>query len=79
MTVGQNFADGRGNFFASLNYTDESEIPVVARPFSNRNPDFLANPDNTGPDDGIPDQIFVDLYPLEIVLENDPDAIDRKS
>ena len=60
VTVGQNFADGRGNFFASLNYTDESEIPVVARPFSNRNPDFLANPDNTGPDDGIPDQIFVD-------------------
>lgn len=60
VTVGQNFADGRGNFFASLNYTDESEIPVVARPFSNRNPGFLANPDNTGPDDGIPDQIFVD-------------------
>jgi len=57
---GGNFADGRGNVnlsfeFVDFNFVEESDRRDLF--FGN---DFVVNPANTGPTDGIPDEILID-------------------
>jgi iron complex outermembrane recepter protein len=54
---GINFADGRGNLSFSASYGTSGEIRAQAREWGRRAGFFGANPANTGPTDGIPDQI----------------------
>ena len=58
VTWGSNFHEGRGNVTLSGSYTDEEAVLFPARPFANRNPAFLANSRNTGPADGIADEVL---------------------
>ncbi|MET1253571.1 TonB-dependent receptor domain-containing protein [Aliikangiella maris] len=55
ITWGNNFADDKGNVTVHLSYSEEKEIPMTARSYAVRDPSFLPNPVNTGPDDGIAD------------------------
>ncbi|GAA0354789.1 TonB-dependent receptor [Bowmanella denitrificans] len=58
LSFGQNFADNRANLTFHLNYSKQDEVPMTARDYANQRPSFLANPENTGPDDGIPNTVF---------------------
>lgn len=53
--VGANFADGRGNVTAFAGYTKEGSIAWDARPGGVSGQNYIPNPANTGPRDGIPD------------------------
>lgn len=53
--AGANFADGRGNVTAFAGYTKEGNIPWDARPAGVSGVNYIPNPANTGPRDGIPD------------------------
>lgn len=57
---GRNFHNGKGNVMISASYYDENEISIAARDYANRLISFNPNPANTGPNDGIPDQLLVD-------------------
>lgn len=56
---GMNFNGGRGNITVSVSYTDESEVIAPDRSYSNQWNVFVPNPANTGPADGIDDQLFI--------------------
>ncbi len=58
--IGTNFADGRGNVTGYLGYTEEEGIAYDAREGGISGLNWIANPENTGPDDGIPDYILLD-------------------
>ncbi|WP_299592838.1 TonB-dependent siderophore receptor [uncultured Microbulbifer sp.] len=60
LTLGENFADGRGNFAASIDYFNEKPLYFRDRENSAGRMRFMTNPDNTGPDDGIPDRIVAE-------------------
>ena len=58
--VGSNFADGRGNIAASLEYDYRQSLGVSERDFSRNNDQFVNNPANIlTQNDNIPDTIFV--------------------
>ncbi|SHF05423.1 Outer membrane receptor proteins, mostly Fe transport [Microbulbifer donghaiensis] len=59
LTLGENFADGRGNFAASIDYFEEDPLYFRDRKDSAGRVRYVTNPENTGPDDGIPDQVIV--------------------
>ncbi|WP_370713144.1 TonB-dependent receptor domain-containing protein [Sphingomonas sp. IW22] len=54
-TAGSNFADGRGNVAAHLAYTSEGGIEYDARKRAISGLNWVPNPANTGPRDGIDD------------------------
>jgi len=58
LTWGTNYANGKGNLTVHASYSDEDEIPMTARDYANVRHEWRANPANTGPSDGISDQIF---------------------
>lgn len=58
-TFGGKFGSGRGNVVANLSYSDVDGIKPSDRRFARAALEFLPNPDNTGPADGVPDLIAV--------------------
>jgi len=59
-TAGGNFSDGKGNAVVSVEYADFKGLVFRDRQQAIDGIRFIGNPDNTGPDDGIPDQIRAD-------------------
>lgn len=53
-TAGTNFADGRGNIAADVGYSKSPILRFGDRPLSALGRLTVSNPDDTGPDDGIP-------------------------
>jgi len=58
LTGGSNFNDDRGNAYFNVNYVNSGGIIGQDRDYANQRIRFATNPANTGPDDGIPDQIL---------------------
>ncbi|GAB4140695.1 MAG: TonB-dependent receptor [Sphingomonadales bacterium] len=58
ITGGKNFDDRRGNVFFNATWDKAEPISALDRGYASENLRFAANPDNTGPNDGIPDQIL---------------------
>jgi outer membrane receptor protein involved in Fe transport len=59
LTHGLNFNDDRGNFTVSVDYVKDSALRQSDRKNSGSQRRSVTNPDNTGPEDGIPDKIGV--------------------
>lgn len=59
MATGFDFLDGNAHFVIGASYVFTDEIPILDR-FTNRWT-YQANPANTGPDDGIPDNYIADF------------------
>jgi len=59
LTWGQNFSDGRGNVAFAAEWTDVSEIQGVDRDWITDSWGRFFNPNDTGPNDGIPDEIYL--------------------
>ena len=57
---GTGFDDDRGSLVFGVSYSKEDELRATQRDFSSRQVFVTNNPDNTGPDDGIPDTINLD-------------------
>ena len=55
---GTDFHDGRGSATLSVSYNNQGKLDFSQRPSSRTNPFSLANPENTGPNDGIFDNIL---------------------
>ncbi|WP_230292639.1 TonB-dependent receptor domain-containing protein [Croceicoccus sp. Ery5] len=53
-TIGTNFADGRGNIALDVGYAHSPLLRFTDRPLSALGRLTQSNPDDTGPDDGIP-------------------------
>lgn len=53
-TYGTNFADGRGNIAVNVEWSKSPQLRFSARPLSNLARLTVTNPDDTGPNDGIP-------------------------
>lgn len=53
-TFGQNLANGRGNVAIDLEWSESDPLANADRPFTNNGSVYEANPDDTGPNDGIP-------------------------
>ena len=60
LTWGTDFADSAGNVTFHVSYSDRDALSVTARDYANKNHSFLPNPENTGPNDGISDTVFVE-------------------
>ncbi|WP_448564631.1 TonB-dependent receptor plug domain-containing protein [Thalassotalea ganghwensis] len=58
LTHGLNFNEGRGNFSMSVDYFEQEALYFKDRPGSANTVRYIPNPDDTGPNDGIPDQII---------------------
>jgi iron complex outermembrane recepter protein len=58
--AGSNFGDGRGNITAYVGYTKEEGVAYDARPGGRSGRNWISNPANTGPNDGIPDYVIAD-------------------
>ena len=59
-TAGANFADDRGNVVVHAGYSKEESIEFDARPGGISGRNWVNNPANTGPRDGIPDYVILD-------------------
>ncbi len=59
IATGGDFSGGKGHFGVGLTYTRDEPLYFADREHANRSIWFLPNPDNTGPNDGIPDNITV--------------------
>lgn len=72
LTVGRNFADGRANLAANVEWSKSDPLMYVDRPASARGaaPGFFLNPDDTGPNDGRPDRIVVEDLRLPFLSPN---------
>lgn len=57
--AGANFADGRGNVTAFVGYTKEGDIPWDERPAGVSGLNYVPNPANTGPRDGVADFVVL--------------------
>ncbi|QKX18228.1 TonB-dependent siderophore receptor [Microbulbifer sp. YPW1] len=57
-TFGENFADNRGNFALSLDYFEQKPLYYRDRESAAGRTRYIPNPENTGPEDGIPDFII---------------------
>ncbi|MFC6978404.1 TonB-dependent receptor plug domain-containing protein [Microbulbifer taiwanensis] len=60
LTLGENFANGRGNFAASVDYFEEKPLYFRDRKNAAGRMRFMTNPADTGPNDGIPDKIIAE-------------------
>lgn len=61
ITAGRNFADGRGNVVASIEFATNDSLRYRDRKFSATQSSFAPDlVNNTGPNDGIPDQVLVE-------------------
>lgn len=60
LTAGNNFGDDRGNVYFNTSWDRSQSAYASKRGWSSSNRRFAANPDNTGPDDGIPDMVLYD-------------------
>lgn len=58
ITAGTNFEDGRGNIYFNLTFDDTKDIVGSDRDYASQRVRFATNPANTGPNDGIPDNIL---------------------
>ena len=58
--AGGNIAEERGNIVVSLEYTERRGLRAMDREALSNRRTYVNNPVNTGPDDGIPDQIMID-------------------
>jgi len=58
ITAGSNFDDDRGNVYFNFTFDDNKDVVGIDRDYANRRIRFATNPDNTGPNDGIPDNIL---------------------
>lgn len=58
LTLGENFAEGRGNFAASIDYFEEKPLYYRDRKSSAGATRYIPNPEDTGPNDGIKDKII---------------------
>ena len=67
LTGGANFGENRGNAVLSLEYTTQDDLQAVEREETSRRYRLVRNPANTGPGDGIPDEIFVPNAGLFII------------
>lgn len=59
LTGGTNFADDAGNVVFHVSYADEGGIDFDATPGGRSGANYVDNPANTGPNDGIPDFIVM--------------------
>lgn len=59
LTAGSNFAFGRGNATVNFTYSDTKGVGGIDREFNANQPAYIPNPDDTGPNDGIPDRILI--------------------
>ena len=59
LTGGTNFAEDAGNVVFHLSYADEGQIDFDATPGGVSGANYVDNPANTGPNDGIPDFIVM--------------------
>ena len=57
-TFGENFADNRGNLAVSLDYFEQKPLLYRERESAAGRTRYIPNPENTGPEDGIPDFII---------------------
>jgi len=60
LTGGTTMADGRGSLYFSADWDRSERAEASERGWSSRNARFGPNPADTGPGDGIPDQILFD-------------------
>lgn len=58
MATGGKFADGRGSFIFGASYTQTDQLEMSARRDPAHPAAYSTNPANTGPHDGIPDNLF---------------------
>nr|WP_274600080.1 TonB-dependent receptor [Rhodothalassium salexigens] len=58
VTAGTNFDDNRGNIYFNATFDNSEEINGADRNWRDASRRFAPNPDDTGPNDGIPDQIL---------------------
>lgn len=58
VTFGENFHDNRGNFAFSLDYFEQEPLHYRDRKSAAGRTRYIPNPENTGPEDGIPDFII---------------------
>ena len=59
LAAGGKFADGRGSFSIGATYLKSGYVLQSDRAISRKHLSFWGNPENTGPNDGIPDNIAV--------------------
>ncbi|HEY0594950.1 TonB-dependent receptor [Sphingopyxis sp.] len=59
LTAGSNFAGGRGNIAVNLEYSKTDPLLDYDRPWTDLSPTLVTNPDDTGPADGEPTQIYI--------------------
>ncbi|MDT8318995.1 MAG: TonB-dependent receptor [Xanthomonadales bacterium] len=60
LTAGSNFSGDRGNVYFNATWDKSRRINAAERGYASQNLRFATNPANTGPNDGIPDQILFD-------------------
>ncbi|WP_417458970.1 TonB-dependent receptor [Kordiimonas sp.] len=71
MAFGADVADGRGHVLIAADYNDNSGIPDSrARDWSAEHWGIIANPDDTGPNDGIPASMFASDVKLFLASPN---------
>lgn len=58
LTGGVNWQDGRGNTIVHFSYSGNDRVKLEDRDFIRKRVDAVANPANTGPNDGIPDNLI---------------------
>lgn len=58
LTGGVNWENGRGNTIVHFSYSSNERVKLEDRDFIRKRVDAIANPANTGPNDGIPDNLI---------------------
>jgi len=69
ITFGQNLFDGRANIAGSFSHTSRGDVYGTDREWIAKGYGTLYNPEDTGPEDGIPDRIVVENYTAPILSE----------
>ncbi|WP_237067827.1 TonB-dependent receptor plug domain-containing protein [Microbulbifer guangxiensis] len=69
ITFGQNFFDGRANIAGSIQTSARDDVYGYDREWITKGWGTLRNPEDTGPEDGIPDRIVVQDYTLPVLSE----------
>ncbi|WP_160152011.1 TonB-dependent receptor domain-containing protein [Microbulbifer sp. ALW1] len=69
VTFGQNMFDGRANIAGSFSHTSRGDVYGTDRDWITRGYGTLRNPNDTGPEDGIPDRFIVQDYTLPIISD----------
>jgi len=62
LLFGKSFKDDRGSFVVGASYNSESPLQANQRSFGRKQTDLFGNPANTGPNDGIYDNIAIQNY-----------------